>query len=109
MPDDSAYVEVGDADAMADGEMRQVRVEKKKVLLCRIDGEYCAIAAVCTHEDGMLVDGELDGDIVTCPIHFGQFNVRTGEAVAAPCDVPEPVFDVRVEGGKVLVAKEPRK
>ncbi len=93
---------------MADGEMRQVRVAGSRVLLCRVDGRFHAIGGVCTHEEGTLADGELDGDLVTCPVHFGQFNVRTGEAVAPPCDLPEPVHDVKVEGGRVLVARQPR-
>ena len=108
MADDAAFVEVGDANAIADGEMRQVRVDGQRVLLCRVGDQCHAIGGVCTHEEGTLDDGELDGDIVTCPIHFGQFNVRTGEAVAPPCDEPEPVYDVKVEGGKVLISRQPR-
>lgn len=108
MADEDPFVEVGDADGMEDGDMRQVRVERKKVLLCRVGGRYYAIGGVCTHEDGMLADGELDGEVVTCPIHFGEFNVRTGEAVAPPCEVAEPVYDVKVEDGKVKVARQPR-
>jgi nitrite reductase/ring-hydroxylating ferredoxin subunit len=57
------------------------------------------------HEEGPLVEGELDGDVVTCPWHFTEFNVLTGEVLEGLTDEPIPVYEVRVEGDDVQVAR----
>jgi nitrite reductase/ring-hydroxylating ferredoxin subunit len=45
------------------------------------------------------------GDVVECPFHAGQFNVRTGEVVSAPPSEPIATFAVQVEGDDVKVEK----
>lgn len=48
------------------------------VLVTRVDGEILATAGVCPHEDVELVDGDLDGSVVTCPGHSYELDMRTG-------------------------------
>jgi nitrite reductase/ring-hydroxylating ferredoxin subunit len=50
-----------------------------------------------------LSDGWLDGDIIECPLHGGQFNVRTGQALGDPvtCDLRR--FPTRVRDGRIEV------
>ncbi|OLD92316.1 MAG: hypothetical protein AUG92_01855 [Alphaproteobacteria bacterium 13_1_20CM_4_65_11] len=45
----------------------------------------------------------LEGCIVECPLHFAQFDVRTGKLVDGPISADVPVYEVRVEGDTVLV------
>lgn len=55
----------------------------------------------CTHGDGRLCEGFLDGHTIECPLHQGTFDVRTGQPT---CDVvTEPVrcYPVKLEGGRV--------
>jgi nitrite reductase/ring-hydroxylating ferredoxin subunit len=59
--------------------MRRVDVDGRAFLVCNAFGKYYAINPVCPHEDGPLEDGSLIGDIVTCPVHGYDFDVRTGE------------------------------
>ncbi|HIN61584.1 MAG TPA: non-heme iron oxygenase ferredoxin subunit [Candidatus Marinimicrobia bacterium] len=58
-----------------------VMMEEKPVALFNIDGEFIAMDNKCPHRGGSLGDGEIEGDIVTCPWHGWQFNCRTGKAV----------------------------
>ena len=58
-----------------------VMMDEKPVALFNIDGEFIAIDNKCPHRGGSLGDGEIEGDIVTCPWHGWQFNCRTGKAV----------------------------
>ena len=96
-PDDER---VGD---LADGEMVQVHAEGEDILLARVGDEFFAIDNWCTHRDGMLDEGELDGYQVECPLHTGRFDVRTGAPTAAPATRPVRAFAVHREDDDILV------
>ena len=55
--------------------------------LCLVKGEVFAIDNICSHASALLSNGYLEGHELFCPLHGGSFDVRTGEAVAAPCTV----------------------
>jgi nitrite reductase/ring-hydroxylating ferredoxin subunit len=48
----------------------------------------------------------LEGGVVECPFHGGQFNVRTGAVVQAPPEEPIATYPIRVEGDDISVAVE---
>jgi 3-phenylpropionate/trans-cinnamate dioxygenase ferredoxin subunit len=68
-----------------------------------IAGNFFAIGDVCTHDDGPLGDGELDGYQVICPRHGARFDVRNGKAMALPAVMDTPSYPVRVIDGKIEV------
>ena len=90
---------------LSDDQMVGVTVGDTEILIANVAGEYRAMGAVCTHEGGPLPDGDLFQGIVTCPWHASEFDVRTGEVVTPPATEPEPVYEVRVEGDEIQVAK----
>ena len=51
----------------------------------------------------VLGEGYVDGDVVECNFHGGQFNIRTGEVVAPPCMEPVKTYRARVENGMVVI------
>jgi cytochrome P450/nitrite reductase/ring-hydroxylating ferredoxin subunit len=91
-----------DQDA-ADGTLRRVAVGATAVCLGRVDGEWVAFDDTCTHEECSLADGELDGDVIVCPCHGSEFDVRTGEVLSPPALDPLPVYPIRVQDGTVYV------
>jgi nitrite reductase/ring-hydroxylating ferredoxin subunit len=101
------WVTVARADEVPDGGMAGGTVDGVDVLVANLGGRHVAIGAECTHAGCMLYEGELDPDdgVVTCPCHGSMFDVQTGEVVAPPADAPEPVYEVRVEGEEVQVAR----
>ncbi len=76
------------------------------VLLVRPGGDHVyAIGATCTHYGGPLAEGLVTGGQVRCPWHHACFDVRTGEAVAAPAIDPLPCWQVDRRGDQVIVGE----
>jgi 3-phenylpropionate/trans-cinnamate dioxygenase ferredoxin component len=67
------------------------------------DDEYFATEGICTHEHAYLSDGLVMDNIIECPKHNGRFDYKTGEAKGAPVCVNLKTYQVKVEGGKVLI------
>lgn len=90
------------------GETRAVRVGDDEVLVCHVaPGELHVVSDLCTHDDGPLGDGILDGHEVICPRHGARFDVTTGRAVRLPAVGPLATYPVRVEDGWIEVEVEP--
>jgi 3-phenylpropionate/trans-cinnamate dioxygenase ferredoxin subunit len=100
------FVKIADVDELQPGERKVVEVEGRYIALFNIGGEFFAIADVCTHDGGPLAEGELDDHIIACPRHGATFDVRTGEVLSFPAVTPVPSYQVKIEGGEVLVAVE---
>ena len=68
---------------VVDGQMRafKVRGVTWPVIVARVDGELFACPGVCPHEDVELIDGDLEGTVITCPGHSYEFDLRTGTCV----------------------------
>jgi uncharacterized protein YbjT (DUF2867 family)/nitrite reductase/ring-hydroxylating ferredoxin subunit len=63
-----------------------------------VEGGFCATQATCTHRQGPLSEGSLDGTTVTCPLHGAQFNVWTGAVLRGPAKDPLKTYRVTVDG-----------
>lgn len=63
-----------------------------------VGGSLCATQDKCTHQQGPLSKGKLDGSTVTCPWHGSQFNVCTGEVLRGPAVDPVKTYRVIVDG-----------
>jgi 3-phenylpropionate/trans-cinnamate dioxygenase ferredoxin subunit len=101
--EEMAFVKAAKVGDIPPGRVKVVEVGDEDVALCNVDGEFYALANVCTHDDGPLGEGYLLGDEIECPRHGARFDVRTGEVKVLPAIVPVPTFDVKVEGDDVYV------
>ena len=80
------WVEAVKTADIAPGGMKFAKVAGKDVTLCNCGGEFFAVGRRCGHMNAPLDQGTLDGYILTCPLHFGQFDVRDGAVLAYPVD-----------------------
>jgi NADPH-dependent 2,4-dienoyl-CoA reductase/sulfur reductase-like enzyme/nitrite reductase/ring-hydroxylating ferredoxin subunit len=78
-------------------------VGDEEVLLVRQNGAVRAIGAHCTHYHGPLADGLVVGNTIRCPWHHACFDLRTGEALAAPALSPVSCWSVTERDGKIVV------
>jgi 3-phenylpropionate/trans-cinnamate dioxygenase ferredoxin subunit len=105
---DSDFYAVADADDIAEGELVSVTTPRGEVCLLRHDGEIYAVSNCCTHSEFPISDGTLGPDAsLECVWHGARFDCRTGAVRKGPAEDPLPVYEVKVERGKVLVG--PRK
>lgn len=77
----------------------------KTLAVFNVDGMIHAINNTCCHREGPLGEGELEGEIVTCPWHGWRFNVTTGACQNNPSAKVE-AYQVKVEGEDVKVLLE---
>ncbi|HEX5489939.1 MAG TPA: FAD-dependent oxidoreductase [Candidatus Udaeobacter sp.] len=73
-----------DTKNLRDGEMLLGHAFGEAVLVARRGDDLFAIGATCTHYGGPLAKGLMVDCTVHCPWHHARFDLRTGEAIAAP-------------------------
>ena len=99
---------VADAD-LPDGGTIGVEVEGRKVLLHRAGGQLYALDDLCSHAGALLSRGQVDGCVVTCPLHGSRFDLRDGRIVRGPAHHPQPVLPARARNGWIEVrGSQPR-
>ena len=94
------------------GERRLVTLKGRAVALFNVRGEYFAVLDRCPHAGASLCQGRLtglmtaagpgqydhsrDGEILRCPWHGWEFDLRTGKSCAEPDKLWIKNFDVTV-------------
>jgi len=91
---------------LPDNAIKQFDVAGTAIAVYNIDGTVYATDDTCTHGFSSLSQGELDGDIVECSLHFGAFHVPTGKPVGPPCSVPLRIYRTEVIDGVVHVFRD---
>lgn len=97
------YLEIAPTSELPNGERLFVDIGDTPVVIFNIGGKFFAIGDVCTHDDGPLGDGDLDGFNVVCPRHGAEFDVCTGKAVSMPAVEDIPAYPVQVRDGVLFI------
>jgi 3-phenylpropionate/trans-cinnamate dioxygenase ferredoxin subunit len=111
----SKFTEVAKIEELKSGTMKAVIAEGREILLARVGDKYYAADNRCSHMNGDLSQGKLEGTVVTCPRHGSQFDISNGQAVrwlkgglmsklggALKTSKALRVYNVKVEDGRVL-------
>jgi nitrite reductase/ring-hydroxylating ferredoxin subunit len=70
--------------AVTSGKGVLASVDGRDVAVFRRGEELLAIGNDCPHQGGSLCDGWVEGDIVVCPLHGWEFDMRTGACMTVP-------------------------
>lgn len=118
-----AEYRVGTIAEFPTGSHRVVQAGRLMVGVFNLDGELHALPNVCPHQFGPLAEGKVNGafictvetgfkhawirsgEIVTCPWHGIEFDIRTGRSLASPRLAVRP-YRVRVDGDEVFVSTD---
>ena len=104
------FIKVAETSEVPLGQMKVVKLAEKEVVIANVNNVYYAMENSCTHMDGELSKGLLEGNTLTCPKHKAKFDVTTGKVISGP-KIPlmhpkikdEPVYAVKVEGKDILL------
>ncbi len=91
------------AEDLSPGQARAFEVEGERIAIFNIDGTFYAIEDTCTHDNGPLSEGEIDGTSVLCPWHMAEFDLKTGEALTAPATQDVKSFKVSINDGDIQI------
>ena len=79
------------------------RPEGEPIALYRLEDGYYATDDLCSHGSAYLSEGDIEDGNIVCPFHGGMFDIKTGDASAAPCVVPIRSYPVTVEDDAVYI------
>jgi nitrite reductase/ring-hydroxylating ferredoxin subunit len=77
-----------------------------RLAVYNIEGTFYVTDDECTHAAASLAEGMLEGDVIECSLHFGAFNIKTGEVVQPPCSIPLRTYQVVLQGDDIFVDLE---
>ncbi|HKS04434.1 MAG TPA: FAD-dependent oxidoreductase, partial [Chthoniobacterales bacterium] len=89
--------------SVRDGEMLLGHAFGEGILVAKRGDELFAIGATCTHYGGPLSEGLMVDCIVRCPWHHARFDLRTGEAIAAPALNDVACWKIERRGDRLFV------
>jgi 3-phenylpropionate/trans-cinnamate dioxygenase ferredoxin component len=99
------FVDICPVEELPLGAKRVVEWEDLEIGVVNCRGDVLAIEDRCSHDDGDLMEGEVDDDdcTVECPRHGSVFDLRTGKPLNLPAYVPVDTFPVSVADGMIRV------
>jgi 3-phenylpropionate/trans-cinnamate dioxygenase ferredoxin subunit len=101
--DQVEFISVADVRDLPPGDRLFVEIDDKSIVVFNIAGQYYAIADVCSHDDGPLGEGDLEGTAIVCPRHGARFDIRSGKVLSLPAIVDIPAYPVRVVNDEIQI------
>jgi 3-phenylpropionate/trans-cinnamate dioxygenase ferredoxin subunit len=99
-----SFTRVCSLDDLEEGKKLAVEVDGEPVAIVCSEDSVFAIRDMCSHASVPLSEGEVDGYTIECWMHGSCFDLRTGEPLNLPANVPVPVYPVKIDGADVLVS-----
>lgn len=103
---DDAYIYVCSSSELEEDDLIECETGEETIVVGRGEGKVYAVEGICTHAYSELVDGELDGTCLTCPLHFACFDIRDGSVLEGPAEKPLRVYEAIEYDGSVWVNYE---
>lgn len=100
------YVSVAKTAEIPPGAREVFEIDGLYIAVFNVGGKYYAIEDRCTHDDGPLAEGDLDGYEIICPRHGARFDLRDGRVLSMPAVLPVPWYPVRIEGNEIQIGLE---
>ncbi len=90
------------------GKIKGVTVQGHDYVITNVDGSLYAIDGLCPHAKAKMAGGKLEGNVITCPKHSAEYDVKTGKNLKKPHfpfakGVDIPSYKVLIEGQDVYL------
>jgi pyruvate oxidase len=96
------WTKVAEPGALADGTLTQTHAGGKTLVLANKRACISALDDRCPHFGASLADGQIFGDVLICPWHGREFDLRTGGCAIGEGVNAYPV-EVRDDGVYVMI------
>ena len=101
-PGVSRFVKAAKTDEVSPGNCISAKLEGNFIGIHNVNGKYYAVNNICPHVGGILHAGQLENDVIVCPIHQWRFDVKTGKCIwPGKCGIA--TYPVKVDRGDILV------
>src|SRR5580658_4456599 len=110
---------VASVEEIAPGTCKVVTIKGREIGVFNVNNEFFALINRCPHQGAPLCRGAIvsrlvapspgdyrltrPGEMLRCPWHCWEFDIRTGQSLCDPNSVQARAFDVAVEPVKALV------
>ena len=88
-----AWKKIAEKNSIEKGKGKEFKIDDKRIAIFNQEGYY-ALDALCVHQDGAIAPGKLEGEIVECPVHFWNYNIKTGKLLDYLNDVKLQTYKV---------------
>ena len=96
------WVSVGPEANFPDG-LHTITLGRQRIVIARLNGRLFAFDALCPHAQGPMERSEVDGAIVSCPLHAWRFDLEQGgKELHGYRDLP--IHQLKVADGQVFLA-----
>jgi nitrite reductase/ring-hydroxylating ferredoxin subunit len=103
MYDSDNLIELCAKADVPDGEVIKVEHGDLELAVYQVEGEFFVTDDHCTHGPGSLSEGYLEGHVIECDFHQGQFDIRDGRVVGPHCIVDIRTYRVVAHDTTVVI------
>jgi naphthalene 1,2-dioxygenase system ferredoxin subunit len=97
------WVDAASTDELPADDVVGITISGREIAIYKVGDDVYATDNLCTHGNGRLCDGFLEGHEIECPLHQGRFDVRDGKPLCEPVTDPLRSYPVKLEGRRVFV------
>ncbi|MCC6956370.1 MAG: non-heme iron oxygenase ferredoxin subunit [Anaerolineales bacterium] len=102
-PEQCEFIPVAGISDLPAGERLFLEIDGQPIVIFNLAGDYYAIADLCSHDNGPVGEGELEGFEIICPRHGARFDIRDGRVLALPAVEDIPAYPVRLNDGMIEI------
>jgi 3-phenylpropionate/trans-cinnamate dioxygenase ferredoxin subunit len=78
------FVKLCDKNTLPVGELKAFKIKGHEILAVNVGDKIFCLDARCTHAGSPLAEGTLNGEVLTCPWHYSQFDITSGMVLRGP-------------------------
>lgn len=88
------FVKLCEKSLLVVGQLRSFKIRGHEVLAVNLQGKIFCLDGRCTHAGAPLAEGTLNGEVLTCPWHYSQFNITSGLVLHGPAQKPLRAYQI---------------
>src|SRR5580765_5217232 len=97
------FKKITTVDNVPAGQGKIFEMDSNSIAVWNMGGNFVAFQNMCPHRGGPVGEGEMEGNIITCPWHGWSFDVTTGISMVNP-NAKLTKYEVKVEGADIMIS-----